>query len=573
MLADWNRPAWPDAAHRAVDLERHARLRDTRSGADQARPTSRMMDFAKMEIAAGTVYWIREALAWCRLLVFCSMLPLPVFGQLDHIKTAAQMLDQGQREQAEHEARLAMGDRATRPLALAMLGSIRLEEGRYQDSIEFLTQALKLNPNLSGTWTTLGDAYVLQNKPTLASESFEKALKVDPSNGQARYDLAKLESSLHHYQKSLDIAQPILPLLLKSDDGLLVLAADYGAMEHKDELARVVQAWQKLPQPPADEASLELARLLIGCGMIPEAKALADAVESRSAGHLPWILALNLGKIYMGLKDWDRAERDFELALSLNPACAACEEGLADVAERQGDTEKALADLLKAKQLAPEDPEVLFAFGKICLKRDLIEDALSALGEAASLKPDDDRYVYVFGSANVARGNLPKAASLFGQLLHKHSNDPVLNYAMGTVYYLQGKYTDAESALKQSLEEQPDQVGAPYYLSLTYSHLGQNNEAETLLHRLVKSHPQYAPPYVKLGTILTTQHNYDEAQTYLERAIALDSSSPEAHYQLYVLFKSLGKPDEAQQHFTEWQKLQAEQKARKHLELHLLLPE
>jgi tetratricopeptide (TPR) repeat protein len=141
------------------------------------------------------------------------------------------------------------------------------------------------------------------------------------------------------------------------------------------------------------------------------------------------------------------------------------------------------------------------------------------------------------------------------------------------VYYLQGRYTEAESALKQSLREQPDQVAAPYYLSLTYTHLGQNDEAETLLRSLVKSHPQYAPSYVKLGTILVAEHHFAEAQGYLERAVTLDSSSPEAHYQLYVLFRSLGKPGEAQQHYDEWQKLQAEQKARRHLELHLLLPD
>ena len=147
-----------------------------------------------------------------------------------------------------------------------------------------------------------------------------------------------------------------------------------------------------------------------------------------------------------------------------------------------------------------------------------------------------------------------------------------MNYAIGTVYDLEGKYTEAEAAFKKSLEEQPDQVAAPYYLSLTYSHLGKNDEAEALLRGLVKSHPEYAPSYVKLGTILMTKHDYPEAQEYLERAITLDSSSEQAHYQLYRLFQTLGKPDEAQQNYAEWQRLQAEAQARKHLELHLLLP-
>jgi len=525
----------------------------------------------RADVLTGAVSWIRRVLAWCGLLLICWMTASAAFAQLDHIRAAAQLLSQGQRDEAEREARLAMQDPSTKALAWSMLGSIRLEEGKYQESTQFLTKALELNPNLSGAWTTLGDSYVLQNKGALASESFEKALKLDPANNQARYDLAKLDASLHHYQKSLDEARPLLAQLIKSDDGLLILGTDYAGLAEKQELIGVVHDWQDLPHP-SDESSVEFGQLLIGCGMIPEAKVVIAAVESRSAGQMSWTVARDLGRAYLGLDDLDLAERNFDVGLSLNPACAACDQGLADIADQRGDTEHALAYLVKAKQLEPEDPEILFAFGKICLKRNLIEDALPALGKAVSLKPDDDRYLYVFGSANVARGNLPKAAALFGQLLQKRPRDPILNYAVGTVYYLQGKYTDAESAFKKSLADQPDQVAAPYYLSLTYSHLGKNDEAEALLRGLVKSHPEYAPSYVKLGTMLMTKHDYPEAQEYLERAIILDSSSEQAHYQLYLLFQTLGKPAEAQQHFAEWQKLQADAHARKHLELHLLLP-
>ena len=164
----------------------------------------------KQTVVASAVSRIRRALVCSGLLLSYWITARAAFAQLDHIRTAAQLLSQGQKEEAEREARLALGDPTTRPLALAMLGTIRLEEGKYQESTQFLTEAVELNPRLSGAWTTLGDAYVLQNKADLASQSYEKALKVDPSNSQARYDLAKLEASLHHYQKSLDLARPIL---------------------------------------------------------------------------------------------------------------------------------------------------------------------------------------------------------------------------------------------------------------------------------------------------------------------------------------------------------------------------
>ncbi len=284
----------------------------------------------------------------------------------------------------------------------------------------------------------------------------------------------------------------------KSDDGLLILAEDYGSLKQKRKLAGIVHDWRELANPP-DESTLEFAQLLINYGMTADGRELVEAVDARRAGRNDWKRAGNLGKSYLALGDLDRAERNFQLAASLSPTCVPCYMGVADVAEQQENSEKALAYLLKAKQLDPDNPEILFEFGKVCLKRNSIEDALAALGKAASLKPDNDRYVYVFGSANVARGNLPKAASLFGELLKKRPQDPVLNYAVGTVDYLLGKYTEAETSLRKSLEEQPTQVASAFYLSLTYSHLGQNEQAEVLLRSLIKSHPQYAPSYRQTG--------------------------------------------------------------------------
>src|SRR5438477_363094 len=92
------------------------------------------------------------------------------FAQLKHIEMAANLLNQGQRGPAETEARKALGNPSTRALALAMLGTIRLQEGKYKESTHFLTQALALNPRLVGARTSLGNAYLLQGKSHLAKK-------------------------------------------------------------------------------------------------------------------------------------------------------------------------------------------------------------------------------------------------------------------------------------------------------------------------------------------------------------------------------------------------------------------
>jgi tetratricopeptide (TPR) repeat protein len=327
-----------------------------------------------------------------------------------------------------------------------------------------------------------------------------------------------------------------------------------------------------LPDPP-DESSLQFGNTLALFGLTAEAQKVFAAVEANTAANPSPSRTVQLAQSYLSLGLLDRAEQNFQRALALNASCAPCEQGLAEIAERQGDTEKALAYLIEARRQSPEDPETLFQFGKICLQRNLPDDAMPALAKAVQLKPDQDSYVYVLASANVAQGHLPQAASLFGQLLQKHPQDAVLQYALGAVDFLQGNYDLAESSLKQSLKTQPDQVAASYYLALTYDAIGQGAQSVAVFRELLRRHPDHAPSYVKLGSILLAQHQYDQAEPLLERAVVLDPKSVQAHYQLGLLLRRLGKTAESDSHLAESRKLGAERTSQTDLKLRLLLPD
>jgi tetratricopeptide (TPR) repeat protein len=516
---------------------------------------------------------LRRALC---LYILCLAPPIVAnvcLAQLNHIETATNLLNQGKMDQAETEARQALKNPSTQALALAMLGTIRLREGKYGESENFLAQALARNPQLLGARTTLGNAYLLADKPVLARKSFQEVLARDPTNVNARLGLAKVEATLGNYQRSLRLADPIVRQLCESDDGILLLATDYAALGKKEELQALVRSWHDLSPPPSDDLSFEFAKVLIANGMNSEAKEVFDDEEANIAMHPSAPMTTKLGEGYLSLGLLDRAEQSFQLALTLQPACAICYQNLAHIAEKQGNSEKALAHLLKAKQQEPENPQILFEFGKMCLQRNLLEDALPALERAVSLKPDHDPFVYVLASAHVAKGNLPKAASLLSGLLRKHPKDSVLNYAIGAVYYMQGNYSEAETSLKQSLKTQPDQVAASYYLALTYDSIGQEDQAVAVFRGLLKGHPEHTPSYIKLGAILVRQHQYEEAQQDLARAVSLEPQSVEAHYQFGLLLRRLGKITESENELAESRKLEAERSAKSDVKLRLLLPE
>jgi superkiller protein 3 len=494
------------------------------------------------------------------------------WAQTSHIEAATQLLSSGDTGRAEAEARKALQVPSTRALALAMLGTIRLQQGKTEESVKYLAQALALNPKLVGARTTLGNAYAFSNKPDLAAKCFREVLKLDPQNFNARFDLFKLEASQRNFQQSLDLAAPILPQLLQSDEALVALASDYGALGKKQQLEDLVAHWRKLPEP-SDESALDFATTLVVNGMKPEAIAVLEDQEKRSGSHRQPDTAIRMANAFLALGLVDHAENNAQRALSQQPDCIACYQTLARVAEHQGNTEKALSYLVQAKRLAPEDPQVLFQFGRVCLERNLLDDALPALSKAVDLKPDNDSYVYALGSANVGKGRLPDALALFQQLLKKHPQDAGLMYAIGAVYYLQSKFSEAETSLRQSLEAQPNQVAAAYYLALTYNAMGDDDRAIPIFRDLLKKNPQHVPSYVKLGGILVREHQYEEAQHNLEQAVSLDPNSVEAHYQLGLVLRRLGKSAESETQFAESRRLETEQRAQKDIHLRLLLPD
>ena len=493
-----------------------------------------------------------------------------VATQIDQIQDAARLLDDGQLDQAEAKARQALNTPGTRALALSILGTIRVQQRRYQEGEQFLNKALALNPNLVGAHITLGEDYVFQNKLHEARTSFQQALRRDPTNFNARYDLAKVESSLLNFQESLEVLNPIEAKVSNSYDGLLLLAADYGPLGRKDELRGIFEKWQQLPPPPED-AFLDFGTALNNYGMPDEAKVICQEAEKSIQAHPSSPLALKLARAYLSMGTLDGAEKYSQLALSLNADCSLCDLTLAEISEEQGVSEKALAYLVKAKKQDPDNPEILFEFGKVCLRRDLIKDAVPALEKAVALQPKQDSYVYVLASAHVSAGNLARAASLLSTLLHKHPDDAILNYAMGAVFYLQAKFPEAETSLKRSIALKPDQVAASHYLALTYEARGDDDQAASLFREVIKRQPDDGLAYVKLGTILVRQRQYDEARVDLEKAISLVPDSVEAHYQLGIVLRRLGKPTESQDQFAQSRKLQDEHHSR--MRYQLLLPD
>jgi tetratricopeptide (TPR) repeat protein len=458
------------------------------------------------------------------------------------LQKAASLVEEGRLEEADHQAHLALSDPDTHAVACAVLGTIRFQQKRLAESVDFLQEAIRLDSRLIGARLSLAQVYAVQGKSELAVPLYRRVLSLDPSNSAARFALVNYEAEKGNYRKSLELAQPILPALKQTPDGLFALATDYLKTEDRAAATVLAKDWVKL-QDVSPDWSIKFALLLAKQGLAAEAIDILEDVKQKRAPS--YELMFDLAGVYFLKKDLGRALEFYDQALDLNPKSLPALQQAAGIAEHQGELERSLSYWMRAKKVEPDNAEILFGFGRVCLKMDLLADAEPALAQAVRLSPDNPSYQYTLAAAKVGKKQFEEAQGILVAILKDRPKDAQLHYAMGSVSYLQGHLDDAVAHLRESVRLQPNQLAPYYYLALVARDQGRDTEAIGALEDLLLRYPDHALSCEALGSLLMSARRYPEAEVSLEKAVRLNPKSVKSNYQLGLLLTRMGKKEEA----------------------------
>lgn len=523
-----------------------------------------------------TVAGVRACLCLLVLLLSCrpaaageSAQSARVEGR-EALEAAVALVQQGQLAEADRQAQRALADPETRAVANSILGTIRLQQNRLDDSARLLGEAIRLEPRLVGAQLSLAQVYTLQNKSGLALAHFRKVLELDPDNPSARLAIARSEIENGHYQRALTLTAPVRSTLRQSPEGLYVVTAALLKSGKSEEATAVAGDWKRLTNVP-QEASISFGLLLVQEGAIDAGIAVLE--HTAQSSRPSYELAFNLAGAYLMKKENVAALAQYDVALGLKPDAVDALRLAAGAAERNGELERSLSYWLRAKKHAPDDPGILLGFGRVCFKMDLLEDADGALAKAASLKPGDIQYQYTLAAVKVGRRQYDEARSLLQPLVEAHPGDAHLRYAMGTVLYTQGLLPEAAAHLEASIRLEPDQLPSYYYLALVARDQGSNDEAIAMLEQLLARHPDHAGANEVLGMLLVNAQRHEEAEKRLRTAVQLNPTSVKANYQLGLLLARLGKKEESERQLAHAKTLREADEATSRLQLRLLDPD
>ncbi len=248
-----------------------------------------------------------------------------------------------------------------------------------------------------------------------------------------------------------------------SDDSALVRRATARALANSDLNASIAPLAPLLHDPVRD-VRLEAAEVLAGT---PSDSLPLGAASELSQAINEYIAAqqlnsdrpeahLNLGLLRARQNQFDLAETEFKLALSLDPAFVPATVDLADLYRSLNRDQAGQRVLDDAIVQAPNDASLRYALGLLLVREKHNGKALDSLAAAAHLDSGNARYAYVYAIALHDGGQANLAITTLEASIKSHFYDRDSLTALVSFLSESGDSAGALTYAKRLLELEPD---------------------------------------------------------------------------------------------------------------------
>ena len=318
---------------------------------------------------------------------------------------------------------------------------------------------------------------------------------------------------------NLDLAETNLQAVLR------INPRDYRALN----LLGIVRAQQQ-----RDEEAEQLFRRVI------------EIKPDFSGGHA------GLGLLYVQSGHSNKAIPEFQEALRLDPTRQDIRQKLVEllradarVSLSAGNHEKALASLLQAKKLLPENAEVEFEVGVVTLRMSLYADSIEAFQKVLAERANDLSALYGLGRAQMGAGKFLDAKSTFTRYVHDRASDPSGHYALGLALQVLQENRDAQAQFEKSITLQPAQTESYFRLGVIELDENEWDAAGKNFQVVLDRDKNHAGALAGMGRVEFQRKRYQNAADLLQRAVGADPLLREAHYFLGLAYGRLSRKEDS----------------------------
>jgi tetratricopeptide (TPR) repeat protein len=308
---------------------------------------------------------------------------------------ALRALARGQLQAAEPLLRAVLDREPASPTALAALGQLAAQAGRWAEAEQCLKGSVNSDAAQPRVWYAYAQVLEVQGRPGDAAQAFAQAADRQAGWAAPRYQLARLLRALGRPADALSVADQAAQLAPLDVDTLQLLAMLQEETGHLDAAASTLgRALQHEPRRAALHHNLGVVLHRQGRhvdALKAHERAAALGLDAADAHYNRANVLLALGRI-------DAASDGYRQALARHPLHALSLYDLARLRWSNGDADFD-AELLAARRHDPESDVPDGLRGLLLLKAERPQEALDAYTRAAELSPQNAAHVDGRGQA------------------------------------------------------------------------------------------------------------------------------------------------------------------------------
>ena len=448
---------------------------------------------------------------------------------------AALLLDLGEayRKSADLGIERVLSGASGTPLVHQVYGDIYKDEHAWENALAHYYRALDQDPHWRGAHFGVGEVAFHQEKLDAAMQEYSKELEVNPGSAPALARLGEIALLRGKTAEALNLLGSAIHISGYEAANALGLPRPYPAAS--EDLGESAQTQLRNCLPALEAAAASPARSL----------ALA-------------VVNARLGAVDASLSAWNEFASSVPRSHPTNGDARGRENFY-----RQ-DFAQASTDLNGWLKLHPHDWQADYL-----LARTYRNLSLATLEQLLVSAPESYAAHQLLAETYQNAAQDAKALAEYRVVATLAPDLPGVHFSIGHLLLKMGQQDEAKVELEAELRANPEHGGANAELGTILLNRMQAEQAIPLLERALKSDPEQWASYRDLGKAYYMDKDYPKAETALQQAVRHDPEGL-AHYQLALVYRSLGKKDAANEQFELARKLKLERLAHAETQMNTL---
>lgn len=454
-------------------------------------------------------------LASALLIAALSSTILPGCDKLSHstpeelIERAKDFQAKGDLKSSIIELKSALQKDPNNPQARLMLGENYIRRGMGSEAEIELKKAKQLGVNDESIKVLLGEALLLQGEYKRTLDEIQARPQTTPLNrarilrqrGEAQIGLGHLEEGCSLFQNAKEAFANYAPAYRG-------LAQCSIAHRNYDEAKARLDEALKIDAQDADNWA-ELGRLELIRDDQPAAKSAFLKAQSIDRAHVQ--ASMGLVSLYLRNGELEKAAAEVKAARKNNPNNVLVRYNEALVSFRQGHYKQARDELQEILRNMPNHMPSILLSGAVAFSLGSYEQASQNFSRFLGQYPENSYASKALAATDLKLNQPQEALKIINNLLAKHPDDPQLLALAGTAYSQTKDYLKATEFLEKAAAVEPR--NAAVRTELAYAHLGSGDTQQAIA--ALESAAALDPGQVKADAMLVITYmrrkEYDKA--------------------------------------------------------------